>query len=93
MNKPTTSLTEAVQGDRHSALIALRDTLAAALDNHERPAHTTAPLARQLQSVLKELAEIPSPDRPTLASELARRRSERIKANPDHHARHPDHIG
>jgi hypothetical protein len=64
MNDSNPSLLAAVRIDRRSGLIELRDQLAAAIDDPLKPAHTLAPIARQLQQVLKEIADLPDPNAP-----------------------------
>lgn len=67
-------LTDAVKADRRTALAALRDNLAEALDDTDRPPHTSAPLARQLAAVLRELDELPDPSKPLSKREQIQRR-------------------
>lgn len=68
-------LDEIASGDQRRALVALRDHLAVALDQAE--GSHVAPLARELQAVLKLLAGLPIEKKATIADELARRRKDR----------------
>lgn len=66
------------EGDLRASLVALRDHLAERLLTAERDA---APLARQLQQVLTQLAAIPAPETESKLDEIsARRAARRAKA-------------
>lgn len=57
-------VSEAVQtGNRKDALIAIRDHLAADMDNTETTARDRAAIAKQLQAVLTEIEELAEPDK------------------------------
>lgn len=70
------NVSEAVaSGDRRQALIALRDRLAADIDNTETLPRDRAAITKQLQSVLSEIDELPSPETAAVTPlEAARRR-------------------
>lgn len=72
--KPNVS--EAVaSGDRREALIALRDRLAADIDNTETIPRDRAAITKQLQSVLSEIDELPAPETAAVTPlEAARRK-------------------
>lgn len=55
---PKTLVDVVAEGDRRASLEALRDTVARSLADAEP--HNVAALAKQLQSVLRELAELPA---------------------------------
>lgn len=59
MNKTHTVSQAVSSGDRRQALIALRDRLAADIDNTDTLPRDRAAIAKQLQSVLIEIEEIP----------------------------------
>ena len=72
------SLADAVaSGDRREALVALRDELARRLATAERD---VPGLARQLQSVLRDIAELPAPAERSTLDEIASRRAARRAA-------------
>lgn len=70
------NVSEAVaSGDRRQALIALRDRLAADIDDTETIPRDRAAITKQLQSVLSEIDELPSPETAAVTPlEAARRR-------------------
>lgn len=69
-------LSAAASGDRHQALVALRDRLAAAIDVCEPK--DLAALSRQLVAVTSEIEELAEPEHGTLADQLAARRAARL---------------
>ena len=72
------NLEAAQSGDARAALVALRDTLAAAMDE-ARP-DMLPQLAGQYRSVVKDLASMPGGAKVSKQDELKRRREERIAA-------------
>jgi len=62
------------EGDHRASLIALRDHLAERLLTADKDA---APLARQLQQVLSQLAALPAPESESKLDEIAARRAAR----------------
>ena len=69
------TLTEVIAGgDRRAGLVALRDRLARELETTDRD---VASLARQLQSVLREIDELPSLQQESTLDDLANRRASR----------------
>ena len=68
----------AATGDRQATLIAMRDKLAADMD--EAPPAVVAQIAARLQSVLSELDGLAVPGERDLADELKQRRLDRIAA-------------
>lgn len=62
------------EGDRRTALVALRDHLASRLLVAERD---VAPLARQLTEVLRQIDELPAPETESKLDDLAGRRAAR----------------
>jgi hypothetical protein len=76
--EPSLGLVEDVQKGQLPGLRSMRDLLAAALDNPDTPAHARAPLARQLQAVLAEIARIdPEPREPHRVDIIAMHRAAR----------------
>jgi hypothetical protein len=71
-------LSAAASGDRRAALIAMRDKLAAEMD--QAPAAVIAQVAARLQSVLAEIDGLASQGEMDLADQLAQRRLDRIAA-------------
>ena len=71
-------LIDRVQKGQLPGLRSVRDMLAAALDNADTPAHARAPLARQLQAVLADIARIdPEPREPDRVDIIAMHRAAR----------------
>ncbi|MCV7750644.1 hypothetical protein M3B80_008335 [Micrococcus luteus] len=72
------TVSEAVSsGDRRTALVALRDALAADIDNPETLPRDRAAIVKQLQSVLSQIEDITAPESETVTPlETARRRRE-----------------
>lgn len=72
----TLNVSEAVSsGDRRQALVALRDRLAADIDDTDTLPRDRAAITKQLQSVLSEIDELPSPETAAVTPlEAARRR-------------------
>lgn len=71
---PKTFTQVIAEGDRRAGLVALRDRLARELEDADRD---VASLARQLQSVLREIDELPSLQQESTLDDLANRRSAR----------------
>lgn len=70
------TVSEAVSsGDRRTALTALRDRLAADIDNTETLPRDRAAITKQLQSVLSELDELPDPQQAALTPLEAARKA------------------
>ena len=65
-------------GDRTTALVALRDHLAAAIDDAEP--RELAALARQFQAVVAELDQLLTPAEGSITDELRARRAARLAA-------------
>jgi hypothetical protein len=62
-------------------LKALRDVLAASLEDPATPPHTRAPLARQLQAALREIEALePAPREPDMIDRFRMQRDERRAA-------------
>ncbi|MFD8740811.1 hypothetical protein ACFV06_38665, partial [Streptomyces sp. NPDC059618] len=62
---------------RRTALVALRDALAADIDNPETLPRDRAAIVKQLQSVLSQIEDITAPESETVTPlEAARRRRE-----------------
>ena len=74
-----------VQKGQLPGLRSVRDVLAAALEDPDTPAHARAPLARQLQAVLAEIARIdPDPREPDRVDIIAMHRAaRRVSVTPD----------
>lgn len=70
--------TAATSGDRRTALEALRDHLAAALEVADE--RSVAPIANQLRQVLADLDEIPAAEEASTVDDLAARRATRRSA-------------
>jgi hypothetical protein len=68
-------VSEAVGVDRRSALVALRDKLAADID--QAGVQYVAPLVRQLQSVLSEIDRLPNDGEVNPVDELKAKRTKR----------------
>jgi hypothetical protein len=68
----------AATGDRRATLVAMRDKLAADMD--EAPPAVVAQIAARLQSVLNEIDGIAAEGEIDLADQLAQRRLDRIAA-------------
>lgn len=66
-------------GDRRASLEAIRDQLAQTMQD-DVPAYVVAQVAGRLQSVLKEISELPAAKKVSKADELANRRKARIAA-------------
>jgi hypothetical protein len=76
------TVTNAVaSGDQLAALRAVADKLASALDDDTRPAHTTAPISRELARVLAAIEDLEQsePDQ-TMEEALAEARAKREAA-------------
>jgi hypothetical protein len=72
---------EATLGDRRAVLVALRDKLAADVD--DAAVQYVAALARQLQSVLSELDSLPDAEAVSLVDDLKAKRAKRRAAATD----------
>lgn len=72
----TLNVSEAVSsGDRRQALVALRDRLAADIDDTDTLPRDRAAITKQLQSVLSEIEDLPEPETAAVTPlEAARRR-------------------
>ena len=72
--------------DGDVALHALADRLADSLDDPDRPAHTTAPIARELGRVLAVIADLEAveafEEEPTLAEQIVAARERRAAGVP-----------
>ena len=80
MTEPSKTVAHTVaSGDRLAALRATASKLANALDDDDRPAHTTAPIARELTRTLAAIAELEK-DLPglSIADALAEVKARRI---------------
>jgi hypothetical protein len=73
-------MSAAVQHDRRTALLKLRDRLAATLDDDASPAHVMAPVARELRAVLAELEALDDDLAPSVVDDLAARVAARRQA-------------
>jgi hypothetical protein len=73
-------MSAAVQHDRRTALLKLRDRLAATLDDDASPPHVTAPIARELRAVLAELEALDDDLAPSVVDDLAARVAARRQA-------------
>lgn len=69
-------VTAAQSGDRLKTLIALRNRLAQQIEQTES-GRDLAALSRQLNEVLREIADLPTGEHTTAADEIARKREER----------------
>lgn len=77
----TESLAHAVaDGDRRSSLIAIRDRLAAELDNPLIMPKDVAAVSKQLADVIREIDALPNAAEVSEVADLARRRESRRKA-------------
>ncbi len=71
----------AATGDRRAVLVAMRDKLAADMDEAQ-PA-VVAQIAGRLSAILVELEELDAPKRVTTLDDLAARRADRLSAADD----------
>ena len=62
-------------GDRRQALVALRDRLAADIDDTDTLPRDRAAITKQLQSVLSEIEDLPEPEGATLTPLEAARKA------------------
>lgn len=67
--------------DRHRSLVALRDTLARAIDTCESMRDLAA-LSRQLTEVLEQIEGVPDKAEVSAADEVAKRRTARRAGSP-----------
>lgn len=81
-NWPGSVYAAALEGDRKQTLIALRDTLAEAIDGCESKRDLAA-LSRQLTDVLAQIDAVPDPKAVSAVDDLASRRAARIAGTAD----------
>lgn len=68
------------EGDRLKSLAAIRDHLAATLDDPLCPPQSVAALTKQLAEVMRELASIAPPEQESTVDEIASQRRKRRQA-------------
>lgn len=80
LGEPTSVAETAIKGDYRETLLALRDKLARSIDTSTQ-ARDTASLSRNLQLVLKEINELPTPEK-SVSDEFAEKSKARRKSKP-----------